>query len=98
MVPSLVAAGATVRAFDPQGMGHARPLLPAAVHYATNALDAAKGADAVVLLTEWNEFRALSPEKLKAAMTGTALLDFRNVYDPAVMREAGFAYRSIGRP
>ena len=98
MVPSLVAAGATVRAFDPQGMGHAKALLPAAVHYAANALDAAKGADAVVLLTEWNEFRALSPEKLKAAMAGTALLDFRNVYDPAVMREAGFAYRSIGRP
>jgi UDPglucose 6-dehydrogenase len=98
MVPALVAAGATVRAFDPQGMAHAKPLLPAAVHYATGALDAASGADAVVLLTEWNEFRALAPEKLKSAMAGRVLLDFRNVYDPAVMREAGFAYRSIGRP
>ncbi|MBX9699893.1 MAG: UDP-glucose/GDP-mannose dehydrogenase family protein [Acetobacteraceae bacterium] len=98
LVPSLVAAGARVRAFDPQGMAHAKPLLPAAVEYATSALDAARGADALVLLTEWNEFRALSPEKLRAAMAGEVLLDFRNVYDPAAMREAGFAYRSIGRP
>ena len=98
MVPALMAAGARVRAFDPQGMGHAKPLLPVGVEYATSTLDAATGADALVLLTEWNEFRALSPEKLKAAMRGDVLLDFRNVYDPAAMREAGFAYRSIGRP
>ena len=98
MVPALIAAGARVRAFDPQGMGHAKPLLPAGVEYATSTLDAATGADALVLLTEWNEFRAVAPEKLKAAMRGDVLLDFRNVYDPAAMREAGFAYRSIGRP
>ena len=98
LVPALVAAGARVRAFDPQGMSHARQLLPAAVEYAGSALDAAEGADALVLLTEWNEFRALSPERLRAAMRGNVLLDFRNVYDPAAMREAGFAYRSIGRP
>lgn len=98
MVPALMAAGARVRAFDPQGMGHAKPLLPAGVEYATSTLDAATGADALVLLTEWNEFRAVAPEKLKAAMRGDVLLDFRNVYDPAAMREAGFAYRSIGRP
>ena len=98
LVPSLVAAGARVRAFDPQGIEHARPLLPAAVEYATSALDAAQGADALVLLTEWSEFRGLAPSRLKAAMRGDVLLDFRNVYDPAAMREAGFAYRSIGRP
>jgi UDPglucose 6-dehydrogenase len=98
LVPSLVAGGARVRAFDPQGMPHARPLLPAAVEYATSALDAAQGADALVLLTEWSEFRGLAPQRLKAAMRGTVLLDFRNVYDPAAMREAGFDYRSIGRP
>ena len=98
LVPALVAAGARVRAFDPQGMAHAKPMLPEAVHYATSALDAAEGADALVLLTEWNEFRALAPARLKAAMRGNVLLDFRNVYDPQAMREVGFAYRSIGRP
>ncbi len=98
LVPNLVAAGATVRAFDPAAAENARPLLPAAVHYATSALDAAQGADAVVLLTEWNEFRALPPERLKAAMRGDVLQDLRNVYDPEAMRAAGFRYGSIGRP
>ena len=52
----------------------------------------------MVLLTEWNEFRALSPDKLRGVMRGDVLLDFRNVYDPVAMRAAGFAYSSIGRP
>jgi UDPglucose 6-dehydrogenase len=52
----------------------------------------------VVVLTEWNEFRALSPDRLKAAMTGDIVLDLRNVWDPVAMRAAGFAYSSIGRP
>ncbi|MBX9751371.1 MAG: UDP-glucose 6-dehydrogenase, partial [Roseococcus sp.] len=98
IVPKLAAAGAVIRAFDPQGMHFAKPLLPAAVHYAANALDAMAGAEAVVLLTEWNEFRNMSPEKIAAAMAGRVMLDLRNVYDPAVMREAGFTYSSIGRP
>ena len=98
VVPRLVEAGATIRAFDPEGTAFARQLLPEAVHFAQGALDAARGADAVVLLTEWNEFRALSPERLKKAMRGDVVLDLRNVWDPAVMREAGFRYHSIGRP
>ncbi|MDB5415348.1 MAG: UDP-glucose 6-dehydrogenase [Rubritepida sp.] len=98
IVPKLAAAGALIRAFDPQGIGFARPLLPAAVHYASNAIDAAEGADAVVLLTEWNEFRNIAPEKLIGVMKGNVLLDLRNVYDPVAMREAGFTYYSIGRP
>lgn len=98
IVPRLAAAGAVIRAFDPQGMAFARQLLPAGVHYASNALDALAGAEALVLLTEWNEFRNISPEKLSAAMTGRVLLDLRNVYDPAAMRKAGFTYHSIGRP
>ncbi|MCQ4162617.1 UDP-glucose 6-dehydrogenase, partial [Roseomonas sp. GC11] len=97
ILPALAAAGATLRAYDPQP-GHARQVLPAAIHYAANALDAARGADALVLITEWNEFRALSPEKLKAAMAGSVVCDLRNVWDPATMREAGFSYSSIGRP
>jgi UDPglucose 6-dehydrogenase len=73
-------------------------MLPAGITSATTALAAAADADAVVLLTEWNEFRALSPEKLRAVMRGDVLLDLRNVYDPAAMRAAGFTYSSIGRP
>jgi len=68
------------------------------VHWAESALDAAKDADALVLITEWNEFRAISPEKLQAAMKGDVVCDLRNVWDPAQMREAGFTYASIGRP
>ncbi|NDG47626.1 MAG: UDP-glucose/GDP-mannose dehydrogenase family protein [Rhodospirillales bacterium] len=98
VLPELAAAGAELHVYDPEGMEQARPMLPAGITYAATALAAAADADAVVLLTEWNEFRALSPEKLRGVMRGDALLDFRNVYDPAAMRVAGFAYSSIGRP
>lgn len=98
VLPLLVEAGARIAAFDPAGIDMARPLLPGAVRYAENPLDAAKGADALVLLTEWNEFRALSAERLKNAMRGDVVVDLRNVWDPAAMREAGFRYHSIGRP
>ncbi len=98
ILPRLAAAGATLRAFDPAAMAHAKALLPQAVQFCENALDAAAGADALVLLTEWNEFRALAPARLKAAMRGDVVLDLRNVWDPPAMREAGFRYASIGRP
>ena len=98
VLPLLVEAGASIAAFDPAGIDMARPLLPGAVRYAENPLDAAKGADALVLLTEWNEFRAISAERLKNAMRGDVVVDLRNVWDPAAMREAGFRYHSIGRP
>ena len=98
VLPPLAAAGAKLRVFDPAGVSYARQLLPAGVEYAKNALDAAKGADALVLLTEWNEFRALAPARLRKAMRGDVVLDFRNVYDPEAMRAAGFRYHSIGRP
>lgn len=97
ILPALIAAGAKVRAFDPQP-GHARQSLPAAVEFTKSAMGAVKGADALVLITEWNEFRALSPEKLKAAMSGDVICDLRNVWEPAAMRAAGFNYSSIGRP
>jgi UDPglucose 6-dehydrogenase len=98
ILPRLVAEGAEVVAHDPQGTAFARQMLPAATRYAATALEAARGADALVLLTEWNEFRALSPEKLAAVMKGRVVLDLRNVWDPEAMRAAGFDYRSIGRP
>ncbi len=97
IVARLVEQGATVRVFDPEGMGQARNVLPAEVIYCTSALNAAAGADAMVLITEWNEFRALSPAKLKSAMRGSVLVDLRNIYDPVAMRQSGFAYHDIGR-
>ena len=98
IVPRLMGDGAVVRAFDPEGMEQAGPLLPEGVTYCQSALDAAAGADALVVTTEWNEFRALEPGQLRSAMHGRVLVDLRNVYDPAVMLRAGFAYYGIGRP
>ncbi|MBC9177972.1 UDP-glucose dehydrogenase family protein [Pseudoroseomonas ludipueritiae] len=97
IVPALAQAGATIRAYDPQS-DHAKQYMPDGVHFAKNALDAAKGADALVLITEWNEFRAIAPAKLKKAMRGDVVCDLRNVWDPVQMRECGLAYSSIGRP
>lgn len=98
IVSRLVEDGAIVRAFDPEGMEQARPMLPAAVTYCHDAMDAVTGADALVLITEWNGFRAIAPERLRAVMRGTVVVDLRNVYDPVAMRAAGLAYQSIGRP
>ncbi|CAH2600180.1 UDP-glucose 6-dehydrogenase [Rhodovastum atsumiense] len=98
IVARLVEDGATVRAFDPEGTEQARPLLPGAVQYCQDAIDAATGADALVVVTEWNEFRNLAPAKLRAAMRGNVVVDLRNVYDPVAMRAEGFVYHSIGRP
>jgi UDPglucose 6-dehydrogenase len=78
-------------------MEQARPLLPAGVAYCPDALDAAAGADAVVVITEWNEFRALSPVRLRDAMRGRVLADLRNIWDPVAMRQAGFDYHGVGR-
>jgi UDPglucose 6-dehydrogenase len=98
IVSRLIEDGAVVGAFDPEGMQQARPLLPDAVVYCRDALDAAAGADVLVLITEWNEFRALSPARLRDAMRGQVLVDLRNVYDPVAMRQSGFTYFGIGRP
>jgi UDPglucose 6-dehydrogenase len=98
IVSRLAEDGALVRAFDPEGMQQAKPLLPDGVIYCRDALDAARGADALVVITEWNEFRAIEPAQLAAAMRGRVIIDLRNIYDPAAMRQAGFDYHSIGRP
>jgi UDPglucose 6-dehydrogenase len=97
-VARLAGDGATIRAFDPEGMQQAQPLLPNGVIYCRDAFDAAEGADALVLITEWNEFRALSPTRLRDAMRGCVLVDLRNVYDPVAMRQARFHYHCVGRP
>ena len=97
IIARLVGDGAIIRAFDPKGMDQAKPLLPDSVVYCRDAMDAVQDADALVLLTEWHEFRAISPEKLRSAMRGRVIVDLRNVYDMQLMRQAGFAYHCIGR-
>jgi UDPglucose 6-dehydrogenase len=97
IISRLVEQGALVRTFDPEGMAQAKPLLPQEVTYCKDALDAATGADVLVVVTEWNEFRAISPTRLKSAMRGSVLVDLRNIYDPVAMRQSGFAYHDVGR-
>jgi len=97
IVNRLAEEGAAIRAFDPVGMAHARALLPDSVVYCTDAYDAVAGADVLVLVTEWNEFRALSPTRLREAMRGRLVMDLRNVFEPAAMAAAGLEYRGIGR-
>ncbi len=97
IIPALQDAGATVRAFDPAAMREAAHQLPG-VHWCRDAYDAAEGADVLVLITEWNEFRALDLARLGTLMRARVLVDLRNVYRPEDVRAAGFAYSSIGRP
>ena len=98
IVEGLVAGGAHVKAYDPAAMEHCKKELPEAVHYAENAYDAAEGADAVLILTEWNQFRALELARLRDCLTQPLVIDLRNLYEPRKMAEAGFRYISIGRP
>ncbi|MGB7405971.1 MAG: UDP-glucose/GDP-mannose dehydrogenase family protein [Pacificimonas sp.] len=96
ILPMLIEAGATVVAHDPVAMQVATPMLPG-VEMAANSYDALAGADAAVLITEWNEYRALDLGRMKIAMSEPIFVDLRNVYPPSDMREAGFTYSSIGR-
>lgn len=97
IVPLLLERGAVVQVFDPQGRKQAEPLLPGVV-WCANAVEAAQDADIAVVLTEWNEFRALNLKDLKARMRGDLLVDLRNMFRPEYARECGFRYSSIGRP
>lgn len=96
ILPILQEAGATIRAFDPAGMAEAEKMLPNVV-WCNDAWDAMSGAHAAVLITEWNEFRGLQPDKIAATLKDKVLVDLRNVYKPADMRSAGIRYSSIGR-
>ncbi|MBR4159580.1 MAG: UDP-glucose/GDP-mannose dehydrogenase family protein, partial [Spirochaetia bacterium] len=97
IVPELTAAGAHIKACDPQGVKEAKKLLPADVEYLDSPYDAAKDADAVIILTEWNQFRALDLELLKKQMKGQVFADFRNIYDRSLVEKAGFTYIAVGR-
>ena len=97
ILPALQKAGAVVRAFDPEGMAEAKKLMPD-LTYCRDAYDCMTGADALVIITEWNEFRALDLARVKSLLRQPVLVDLRNVYNPTDMTEAGFRYTSVGRP
>lgn len=97
IIAELLADGASVAAYDPIAMDNTRAVFPH-IEYAENAYDAAKGADAVVVVTEWNEFRYLDLARVKELVNQPIIFDGRNVYDPERMRRLGFHYYSIGRP
>ena len=92
----LIAAGATVRAYDPAAVEKARALIPD-VDYLKDAYEVANGADALVLITEWNEFRELDLRRIKQLMRKPVIVDGRNIYDPAALKDMGFTYRGVGR-
>ena len=97
IVPALQQAGATVRAYDPEGMQEAKKHLPD-ITYCTDAYDAMKDADAVVILTEWNQFRNLDTNRIKTLLKAPVMVDLRNVYNPSDMKAEGFSYTCVGRP
>ena len=97
LVEGLIAAGASVRAFDPAAMPAARPLLPLSVVYCEDPYDAARGADGAVIATEWNQFRALELDRLRGLLRTPVLVDLRNLYAPERVAAAGLRYVSVGR-
>lgn len=98
IIHRLIEEGAIIKAFDPIGNDKAKPLLPRSVQYCNSIQDAATDADALVILTEWNEFRSLSPDNLKTWMKQPLVIDLRNIYNPKVMKNQGIQYHSVGRP
>ena len=97
ILPALLEKGARIRAHDPQGMEEARHMLPAEITYCGDPYACLEGADAVVILTEWNVYRGLDMNRVQAAMNGRVFIDLRNIYEPAQMRERGFEYHCVGR-
>lgn len=96
VIAALLSGGAAVTAYDPIAMENTRRIFPQ-IGYARTAFDAAAGADAVVIVTEWNEFKQLDLERLRETMAGNLVFDGRNLYDPAKMKRLGFDYVCVGR-
>ena len=97
IVPALQAAGATVRAYDPEGMEEAKALLDGVI-WCDGAYETMEGAAALAIITEWNEFRALDLDRVKSLLEAPVMVDLRNIYNPEEMAAAGFHYVCIGRP
>ena len=97
ILPRLVEDGARIKAHDPKGIENARSLLPKDIIYCDEIFDTVDNADAVILMTEWREYRGLPMEKILGRMRGNIFIDLRNAYEPSKMRELGFDYFSVGR-
>jgi UDPglucose 6-dehydrogenase len=97
VLPALIGAGARIQAFDPEGMAEAAKLM-SHVNYCDSAYEAMIDADAVLILTEWNEFRALDLARVRQLLRQPVIVDLRNIYASQDMAAAGFVYTSIGRP
>ena len=98
LIKELMAEGAVITAYDPVAMDEARQIFTEHIHYADSAQACLDGADGAIVVTEWNEFRALTPQLFADLMTGNILVDLRNIYEPEQMKAVGLNYRSIGRP
>ena len=98
MIEDLLAEGATVTAYDPEAMGNVRKVMGNKIGYAENQYEALTGADALIIATEWNEFRAPDFNKVGNALKHRAIFDGRNLFESATVRALGFHYESIGRP
>lgn len=97
ILPNLIDKGAVIHAHDPQGMEEAKKQLPVEVHYFKDVYEAINGADAIILMTEWNEYRGLDFGRLKQVMRGNTFVDLRNVYEKAHLTGLGFNYTCVGR-
>ena len=97
IIPALTGKGAKVRAYDPEAMHEAKELMPD-ISYCGTPWDAIEGADALVIITEWHQFRALDLKRVKESLASNVVVDLRNIYDPEDMAKRGFSYTSIGRP
>ncbi len=97
ILPNLIDKGAVIHAHDPQGIEEAKKLLPDAVVYFNDVYEAINGSDAIIMMTEWNEYRGLDFDRLKETMRGNAFIDLRNVYDKAQLTGLGFSYTCVGR-
>ena len=97
ILPPLMEKGASIRAHDPQGMHEARQYLPREVHYCDDMYEVCAGADAVVVLTEWNAYRGMDLARVKRSLRAPVVIDLRNVYERATLEAMGFSYHCIGR-
>ena len=97
MIDALLKAGATITAYDPEAMSNAKNMIGDKIEYATNQYAALKGADALVIATEWSEFRTPDFDMIEMNLTSKVIFDGRNLFEVAKMKDLGYHYESIGR-
>jgi UDPglucose 6-dehydrogenase len=97
ILPALADKGALIKAHDPEGIPAAKELLPQNIEYVQDIYDAIEGADALVIMTEWNQYRGLNLQRIRELMRGNVMVDLRNIYERATVEELGFVYACVGR-